>query len=389
MSNWLVAVTIDSPAAASHPYNYGWQSFTPRGLGAFTTDGLPATSAYYSNMSVFAVTSISANTPSGFNLLPFAYGSQELPSSLTFTPMIMGLHLLALVVSFVMVKKLMYTHSVVSLHPPDCKEGCPAMDGGFSDNGPISPALAYASALPPTDQPRSFTISGASQQFITLKYLMGRGPLGMTSMMSVNVCPFTQTSICTMLGNIRELILSVTPVDTANQYYEIAQVFSVYKPEAQVLATFCGDPLLLDNFMGECTAKGVCSMYLVAVPSNYANIAFSVSSYVFVLTQVFLAATPVAARFVNHFIPEKMRMLNYYRNMDDWFPDFSATALQKGGVGFTKPAGHSLMDFLTYLVQRLALRLLMSKTASGGLVKGMMPTCGYTVYKQIESAIER
>merc|ERR1719316_2112225 len=103
---------------------------------------------------------------------------------------------------------------------------------------------------------------------------------------------------------------------------------------------------------------------------------------------VLLSATAIAGRFVEKYIPTQMLRQDYYHNMQDWFPDFVATAPQKGGIGFTKPAGHSYLDFLTYLAVRVSFSQIMNTIRAGKLQKGGTPSCGYGVYQKIISATQ-
>merc|ERR1719272_663661 len=114
-------------------------------------------------------------------------------------------------------------------------------------------------------------------------------------------------------------------------------------------------------------------MWAACVPGLSTGLKLTIDRHVFVISMVWLAPTAIAARFVDHYIPNDMLRMKYYENMDGWFPDFVATAPQKGGVGFTKVAGHSLLDYLTYTVQRLTHTLIMNQYRADELDHGGNP----------------
>merc|ERR1719316_1499 len=149
------------------------------------------------------------------------------------------------------------------------------MDGSLTDSSPLTQPISYSSRLSPRVRPTSYAISGPASTFSTLTYLMGQGPLKIQESTSVNTCPFTQPSICSMMSTTRELMKTLMPRAVLDQYYDLASMYGVYKPQAQVMAPFCGDPLTYDNFQGECRTTGVCNMFVNIIPSSFAKVAFT------------------------------------------------------------------------------------------------------------------
>jgi hypothetical protein len=265
-----------------------------------------------------------------------------------------------------------------------CMSGqCPVMDGGYSDNGPVTPSLAYSSKLSSPLRPRQLQISGPGNSFALVKYLMGEGPLSLYTLAGVNMCPFVQSSICTMLTTVRTMLIGSMGQETYLEYTSLGSTYGVYKPEAQVMYPYCGDPLAFDLFMGMCKTDGLCYEFINVIPSVYADIHFTVDPFVLEMSLVFLSNTPISERFVNKYIPQTMRRTQFYANMEMWFPDFKAVSPKRGGVAFSRSAGHSLLDYMTYLVERLSEHIVISRLLATEVYHGMNPHCGYLVYEKI------
>jgi len=282
-----------------------------------------------------------------------------------------------------MIKKLDTQHSILTNRAiPDCGNSCPLVDGGFTDNGPITPVLATSSQMDVTLWPHQLSLLGPLQTMTTIKYLLGTGPFGIWTATGLNLCPFTQISICNMITKARTLATPLLPFDIGEQYRSITDRYSINRPDKQVLQAFCSDPLIFDHFRAMCEGDSVCHMCTVALPHWSTKIQFTATRHIFMLTMLWLAPTSIATRFVDAYIPQEMLKMEYYSNMNLWFPDFVAVAPQKGGMGFTKPAGHSLLDYLTYLTQRLIASEVSVRMTTAKLVQNVLPTCGYDVFRE-------
>jgi len=367
----------------SNDYNFGFDSWYSRG---FRTNFIDTSSSWYSNMSVYTIASISANTLSAISLLPFSFAGKQWDSSSDTSGSSSSLKIAGLIISFTMVKKLTAQHTVlVTTSHDNCQNGCPLVDGGFTDNGPITPILSVASRMDEKSRPFHISLLGPSNTMESIKYLLGQGPLGVWTGAGLNLCPFTQVTICTMIGSIRELVIPMLPYQQGEEYNSIATHYAVFRPEQQIMTAFCSDPLSFDHFRGQCQSDSFCHMAVTAVPAQGTDILFTVSNYHSMLSMVWLRPTQLAKRFVQQYVPPSVFGIAYYANMENWFPDFVAVAPQKGGVGFTKIAGHSLLDYLTYLVERLFSSEVHTRTRANSLWHGGTPTCGYSVFRGVRS----
>jgi hypothetical protein len=375
LATWLVAYTLVSPEAAQDSkFNYGWDSFLPRCFSPLLPGGKPREDV--ANMSVTSVVSISANTLTGFSMMPTALSAQGWSISGPSAPM---LKIMAVSLSYIMTKRLMSSHQIlyITFEAGQCMTGaCPAMDGTYTDNGPLTPTLSFASRGPALSRVTHVAMSGPTATFAQMKYLLGQGPLGVYTAQGGNNCPFTEPAICMMLGEVRALVVSNLPREEWKDYEDLASVYQVWRPEAQVIAPFCGNPVLIDEMEGQCKSMGFCSATMVVVPSKIADIAITPDPYRCIISAVFLSPSPLAARFVRQYIPIELYRIRYFSNMENWFPDFSLTAPEKGGVAFNFPAGHSLLDYVTFLAQRLILEELEMDMEANDLVEGKTPACG-------------
>jgi len=379
-SDWVAAMTLVSPLEASsgaNNYNYGFDSFLSRGMNAFYDQ------YWYSNMSVYSVSSISANTLSGISMVPFSFAGKQWDYSDDIAGVAVVLKLAGLVISFIMLKKLVAQHSVLVTNlAPQCKAGCPLLDGGFTDNSPITPVLSAASEAPAFLHPRQISILAPANTMQAIKYLMGIGSLGIWTAGGLNLCPFTQVSICKMITTMRELVVPSLPYEIGHQWRSISFMYQVHRPDQQVISPYCEDPLIFDHFAAMCLGDSICHMITNAVPGTATAIRFMPADFTFQLSMVWLAHTNIAARFVTTYIPDEMIEMQYYSDMKIWFPDFAAIAPQKGGIGFTKVAGHSVLDYLTYLVIRLTKTQTQIRVVAYAISKGNPPTCGYTIFEK-------
>jgi hypothetical protein len=378
-SGWTAAYSLIDPVEAREgreDYNYGFDTWLSRGMEGKNRF------QWYSNASVYTVASISANTPSAISLIPFSFAGKEWDGSGDRSMLPTVLKITGLLLSYVMVQMLKNRHTVVTNDwKATCNgRGCPLLDGGFTDNGPITPVLASASAADPSLMPRQLALLGPISTMFTVEYLMGIGSLNLESGAGVNFCPFTQVSVCKMITSTRELLVPMLDDDMRRDWNNIASHYQVYKPNAQALKPFCADPLIYDHFRGMCEGDSFCHMASNAVPSRFNEIRITINSFLFVLSMLWLAPTSIASRFVLEYIPDAMRKMKYYENMELWFPDFVIVAPQKGGPGFTKVAGHSLLDYLTYIVQRLLATEIRIRLEAWELAEGVLPACGYRVF---------
>jgi len=386
-SNWLVAHTISSPIEASggrDSFNYGYDSYLSRAAAAYDVKG-EMWSVHMSNASLSITCAASANTQSGFLMFPFSLAGKSWDGITMSNALAPAMKLFSMVLSYVMIRRLMAAHSVMSdTLSYMCKNGCPIMDGSFTDNAPLTPIVASSAATTPTIRPTYILSIGAASTMVTVKYLMGAGPVGFWSLSGINACPFTVGGICTILSKIRELVVAGLPTFMEQDYFEIGNTFQIYMPEAQLITPFCGDPLTYDLFAGTCAAEGACDMMATVIPSTINNVPFTPEVYSIVFVMAYLQTTPVASRFVSSYLPQSMWSLEYYEHMDSWFPNFDALAPAKGGVAFTALAGNSFMDFMTYLNIRLNSYLVSTKLSAGLLAKGTPPKCSFSEYKLVE-----
>jgi len=294
-----------------------------------------------------------------------------------------------LLISYVMLKKLVGQNSVlVTTLRPQCDAGCPLLDGGFTDNGPITPVLSATSRMPENIIPRHVSLLGPANTMESIKYLLGDGALGIWTGSGMNLCPFTQVTICNMVTTVRELVVPMLPYDAFNQYNSIGSHYKVFRPDQQVMEPFCSDPLSFDHFHGMCTGDSFCHMGMTAVPGVSTDVMFTANPQLFLLSMIWLRPTKLAARFVEKYVPNAVVGMKYYANMVNWFPDFVAIAPQKGGIGFTKIAGHSILDYLTYLVERLIDVEVNMLILSHDMWTGSLPTCGYSVFRAARSMVD-
>jgi hypothetical protein len=373
-TEWIIAHTRIAPKELGTPFDYSWDSEIPAAYTGFGSVG-----KYYENLTVTKAASISANTLSVFNLLPFQFAGKSWGANGLGSPVTLGLKWYGMALSFILIEKLKYTKSVVT-----GDDGAILIDGGMTDNMPLTQNLAKSSRMPASTRPAEFLVSGPSNTMRNAQFLAGTMPMGLWTFGGLNMCPFVQVSICTMIGTVRSLLLGIVSSEVYKEYKSIGSAFEVWRPNMQVYTPFCGDPLNFDHFSGQCYTDGMCHMFITILPNRMADILPTVETWVTALSQVFLSATPVSKRFVLSYIPPEMTRLSYYENMQDWFPDFAAVAKDNGGVGFNNPAGHSLQDYLTYLIQRLTKILVYSKISATAVSYGLIPSCGYEVYTAIE-----
>jgi len=388
-TNWLTAHTLDAPQVAGrNPYNYGFNSYLSRAVGAYHGTTSAPTQL---NVSTTWMVAASANTQTGITMLPFALSTKNWDGTGAAGN---GMaRVFATVVSFVMAKRLMATHEIMdsaelqATNPSCLKNGCPIMDGGFTDNAPLTPILSQGIKMPSNLRPSWIISVGASSTMATVKYLMGVGALHVYEMGGINVCPFTDVGICRVIKNIQGLVIQTLPTASLVAYKDLGSAYQVFRPEIRLMTPYCTDPLTYDLFAGQCAADGMCDMWSSVIPSHINLIDFTPDPAVFVFIMVYLQQTPVSSRFVNLYAPQEMWQIEYYEHMESWFPKFDAVAPAKGGIGFTNIAGNSFMDFMTYLGIRLVAYISKTRTDAQELVAGSLPECHYSEYRRVESRL--
>lgn len=390
-SNWVAAISRASPKGAGQPqYNYGFDSFLARPATAYTVVGSLWTISAYGNVTVSWVGAISANTQTGFVMLPFALATKGWDEASDVSLAAPVLKVALFLIQFLAIRRLTYGMQIVTVKDgiapaKECASGCPVMDGGFTDNAPLTPVVA-ASALIYPYRPTYFLSIGASSTMTTVKYLLGSGPMGFWTMAGINICPLGIVEYCTLLTSLRTIMVEHFPNLSRKAYDDLASVYQIYRPEVKLLTPYCGDPLSFDLFEGMCSAESVCDMWSTVVPSKINMVSFTPDIYVVVFVMAYLQATPVSNRFVTAYLPQAMWNLQYYARMDVWFPNYDAIAPQKGGMGFTKVAGNSILDFMTYLNIRLVGYLMGTKTSAAKLNAGIRLPCQYQQFKKTEKA---
>jgi hypothetical protein len=398
-ANWLIAHTLVNPADSGQPYNFGWDSYFPRAyIGApWDSDTKTYTSGgkWYANVSMSLIAAESANTQSGFVIFPFSFGGKAWTSLGVVAATSVPLKIASLAIALVMIKKLAYAHTVlVTSGPGGCAKvgGCPILDGGFSDNLPLTQILSQASyknvnkmgmLVAGADKPTLFMVVGPSSTMKVVGYLLGQGPLGIWTFSGVNICPVPDPGWCTALTMLREWVVERMPNTMYDSWMAIGDAYQVYRPSMQVIAPFCGDPLAIDEFAGSCTVQSVCYMYSLVLPSKVNRIKETSEDWIIALTLLYLGNTDISARFVGDFVPSVITDgSTYYGTMATWFPNFSLFLPAKGGMGFTSLSGNSLMDYLTYIVIRLSFKLMMIREYAL-ILQTTKPLCEYSFYKSV------
>jgi len=368
-SNWLAAHTVVSPAEASQSkYNYGFDSYLSRSVNAY--DGMVPSSWGMSakfrnvpaNISVVWITTASANTQTGVVMTPLSFAA---------TADAPAMKLFSLMLSYVMVQRLTAQHQVMTMNAdmnPSCTKGCPVMDGGFSDNGPITPTLSAGANMAVHQRPVWMLSVGAGSTASTVEYLMGQGPMKVLSMGGNSMCPFEEGGMCTSLDTLRKNFGGMVPGRVTN-------AFEVMRPQVQLLTAYCADPLAYDMFKASCQTDGVCSMMLTVIPSALNNVQLTAEVYSLVFVVVWLAPSPLSRQFVQKFMPPQLLALPYFATMGEWFPNFDA--MGKDGMAFSTAAGNAFMDFMTFLNIRVVNFLFKTKKSAAELRMGEHPKCGF------------
>lgn len=383
-SNWLPAHSLDAPGQAGQPlYNYGYDSLLSKYAAAYTVKGSQWTISSQNTTATWVVTA-SANMPTAFQMLPFLFAGKSWDSFAGEAAVTPVLKLFALMLSFVMVKKMTSNYQLMVSNTDISKcADCPIMDGGLTDSIPMIPAVGAAAEISP-NRPNWMISTGCQSNMFMVKFLMGMGPMGLWTGMNINMCPFTIAGVCELLSKTTELMRRFLPAGAYEASYELESAYSIFRPEIQLFTPYCGDPLTYDKFVGLCGADGLCDMWITILPSTINSVPFTPDSYSLVFVATMLNSSPVSVRFVNAYLPESIWFISYYGNMDTWFPNFSLMAPEKGGIAFTSVAGNTLMDYMTYLGIRLVQYLFHTKALAKELGSGTAVSCDYETYQSIE-----
>jgi len=271
---------------------------------------------------------------------------------------------------------------VATKKPTGCeKTSCAVMDGAGTDNGPVTQGISVTSKEPEYLRVHQLSLVGPISTLTSIKYLLGQGPMGLETMGGLNICPVPEPGVCQVISHVRELLVSILPSDERGSYNKIASEYQGWRPKQQVLSSYCGDPLMFDIFAGMCSVESLCHLWADVISGVQTGIRFMVSTLILVLSMIWLAPNPLSSRYVGEFIPGKMIQIPYYSNMISWFPEYSGIAPQKGGIAFTKPAGHALLDLLTWLSTRLLNTMIIVFQYSRLVFVGVKLRCGRDVYK--------
>merc|ERR1719456_1140802 len=109
-----------------------------------------------------------------------------------------------------MVKRLLKKHVLKdNSQAPFCSTGCPVMDAGLIDNGPLTPVYAAISKTKET-RPSFVQMVGPASNFGLINFQFGKGPLDIWSGggFGGNLCPFDRLQFCTILTTLRKLVVS-------------------------------------------------------------------------------------------------------------------------------------------------------------------------------------
>jgi hypothetical protein len=369
---WGLAVSLvqgDHSFEGKEALAMSLKNYLPRGLYLHHSD------AWYSNATVYKVASFSANTLSLLVMMPFGFPPSAGVASMS--------HLYHITFGFFQVQRLTAAHQIVSTRKIKGCEGlgCPILDGAATDNGPTTQGIAETSKAHENLRIRQLTVVGPASTMVSMKYILGQGAMGLESFGGLNVCPLARPEACTVITRIRDLVVPVLPERESKSYRKISMQYLLWRPSHQALSSYCGDPLVFDIFLGMCSVESLCHLWADVVPGVVTGIVFMVSTLVLVVSMLWLAPNPLSSRYVEGYVPNALMEIPYYSHMTSWFPNYAGTAEQKGGIAFTKPAGHSLLDLLTWLSTRLLNSLVLVARSAQYVFMGAKFRCGWDVYK--------
>lgn len=373
-STWGLAVSVvqgDHSFEGKESLSMSLGNYLPRGLYSLTPN------AWFFNETIYKVASYSANTLTLSIMMPFGYPPS---SSSTLGSMF---HLFHIAFGFFQVQRLKAAHQIVNTPKiKGCEAfGCPILDGCATDNGPTTQGISETSKEPENLRFRQLSLIGPASTLVSIKYILGQGGMSLETLGGLNACPLAEPEACELVSTIRKLVVPVLPEDEGKSYRKIASQYLLWRPSHQVLSSYCGDPLVFDIFVGMCSVESLCHLWVDVVSGVVTGIRFMVSTLVLVMSMLWLSPNPLSARYVEGFVPTSMLQIPYYSHMKSWFPNYAGTAEQKGGIGFTKPAGHSLLDLLTWLSTRLLNALVLVFRYARHVYMGVKLRCGWNIYK--------
>jgi len=318
-------------------------------------------------------------------MVPFSFSGKSWNDRAGISQLGIGMKLMGILMSYIFISKFMRENTLLNIVDgrDGCSSGCPLMDGGFTDNAPLTPVVAASARSAP--RPPWMMSTGAAATMTTVKYLMGIGPLSLWTFGSINLCPFTYEAVCTFLSGLRQMVVRILPSQSRNAYEDIMSAYGIYRPEITLISPYCGDPLTYDLFESKCAAESVCDMWTTVIPSRLNGIVYTPDVYVLVFVMAYLQVSSVSARFVESFVPSSILEVEYYKDMRLWFPNFDAISPQKGGLAFTSTAGNLFMDYMTYLSTRLVGFLISTKKDAHRLSSGISPHCNFHLYQITKS----
>jgi hypothetical protein len=299
--------------------------------------------------------------------------------------LLISMKAVAMLIGYMNVQSMLRKHMVPKVTYPSkyCAKGCPVLDAGAVDNGPLSVALSHGSMLPVNLKPRMMFMNGPVSGFAMFDFQFGRGPLNLYQGIVFNLCPFTQAEFCKVLGQIKDIVRNNLSPENMQRWETVRNTFAVYLPQNQILSPYCGDPISFDSFKQRCKAHNFCSIVASVVPSTLMQIKFNPEPYLVLLAVTYVGATSMSAAWAEDYIPSRLFRNDAFRHLTQWFPNFQFIAPSKGGMAFTRPLGHSLLGFLVFLSQRLTTQMLAAKIESHNLYRHKEPECAFLTYERI------
>jgi len=238
---------------------------------------------------------------------------------------------------------------------PHCSSGCAMVDGAAVDSFPVIQSVSYAvhSKLKTSSAPFVFPVVGPTSSLGLVKVLAGTGPLEVYSGNGVNICPFDNVETCITMSRGFALMSSFLVSEEEKTFLSLKHSYEIWLPDVQIFSPVCSDPIQIDLLSADCLAANYCDLLVAVLPSIKGQIPFTADTFYAVIAILSLASTSLSEHFVHTFLPADLLKIPYYEHLDRWFPNYSFFAKGKGGFGFSKESGNSLMDYITYLTQRV------------------------------------
>lgn len=390
---WGPGVDVVSPkeATPAAPFNYGM----PAHLVKAYYSHLPVSQSEckykmmsWGNRSLLEMIAQSANVMGLAFLVPFSFNGNNWDSTKTNSEL-GSLKVLGLTISYVMVKRLLNTGKLIlssssSSGFPFCEGGCPITDPGLLDNGPVAPVASFVSWMRSCAIPSHIHVASTASAFSLFNYYLGRGSVDMWSGAGNNMCPFPDVSYCSTLTDLRELTKRMVSDEVLHKYTELGTSYATWLPQNQFLSPFCGDPIAFDNFKASCEAKSYCYMIASLIPNSRLLISYTVQVINLLFSVLYLAPTALARSFVHDFLPQRFFNIPAFKHVAVWFPNYSLDGKEKGGMPFFKAPGHSLMDYMTFVIIRLVSHVVTAKQLARSLSLGEVPVCSYQYFQKAD-----